>query len=53
MHSLIKSGFVKDWASVEGKRTSGVAEQKLPDGRFKVDNDLTTDGRVIEVALGQ
>jgi hypothetical protein len=52
MHDLLKSGLVKDWASVEGKRT-GVAEQKLPDGRFKVDNDLTTDGRLYEVSLGR
>lgn len=52
MHDLLKSGLVKDWASVEGKR-SGVAEEKLPDGRFKVDNDLITDGRVYEVSLGR
>jgi hypothetical protein len=52
MHDLLASGLVKDWASVEGKRT-GVAEQKLPDGRFKVDNDLTTDGRLYEVSLGR
>lgn len=52
MHDLLASGLVKDWASVEGKRT-GVAEEKLPDGRFKVDNDLTTDGRLYEVSLGR
>ncbi|MNS26443.1 hypothetical protein D3C72_583660 [compost metagenome] len=52
MHDLLKSGFVKDWASVTGKR-SGVAEEKLPDGRFKVDNDLFTDGRVYDVSLGR
>jgi hypothetical protein len=52
MHDLLKSGLVKDWASVEGKR-AGVAEAKLPDGRFKVDNDLTTDGRLYEVSLGR
>jgi hypothetical protein len=50
IHDLVKSGFVKHWDAVEGKR-SGVAEEKLPDGNFKVDNDLYTDGRVYRVGM--
>lgn len=52
MHDLVKSGFVKDWDAVDGKR-SGVAEEKLPDGAYKVDNDLYTDGRVFRVDVSR